>query len=272
LKVLLVEPSRTQSGIIRKYLQGHGVQQVIAAASGQEALQAIQSECPDAVISALHLPDMTGVQLAQQIRKASTKVAPGFLLISSEDEKSEAGTLSKCGRAILLHKPFTAEKLGEALKVVTAPALDVMAAGARSGCFPPDSAPMAQAGKSKFNPVRVLIVDDSAPARLHIRGVLEELGFQKFVEAIDGARAIAAAAKNTFGLIVTDYNMPHMDGRGLIAFLKDNPATASVPIIMVTTETDPRKLDAVRQLGVTVCDKTFPRDVVGRIIEKIVGG
>jgi serine/threonine-protein kinase len=280
LKLLLVEPSRTQSGIIRKYLQGHGVQQVVAVASGQEALQAVRSERPEAVISALHLPDMTGVQLAQQIRKENTKAAPGFVLISSEDEKSEAGTLSKCGKAILLHKPFTAEKLGEALKVVTAPAVDTTATGAGSGDLRTTGSGVPHAasagtmatGRSKLSSVRVLIVDDSAPARLHIRGVLEELGFQKFVEAVDGARAVAAAAKDSFGLIVTDYNMPHMDGRGLIAFLKENPATASVPIIMVTSETNPSKLDAVRQLGVTVCDKTFQRDVVGTIIEKIVGG
>ena len=51
-------------------------------------------------------------------------------------------------------------------------------------------------------------------------------------------------------MIVTDYNMPFMDGSGLVGYLKQNPSTASVPIIMVTTEQDPVKLDAVRQLGV----------------------
>jgi serine/threonine-protein kinase len=250
-KVVLVEPSRAQSGIIRKYLQAQGVQHVVAVATGQEALQAVNSDRPDAIISALHLPDMTGVELGKRIHTQSVGTGAGFVLISSEDESWEAGTLSKCGRAVLLHKPFTAQKLGEALKVVTAP---------------------ADAGKSKLGRLRVLIVDDSAPARLHIRGVLEGLGMVKFVEATDGARAVAWAAKDTFDLIVTDYNMPYMDGRGLVAFLRENPSTASVPIIMVTSETDPRKLDAVRQLGVTICDKSFQRDVVRKIIEKMMDG
>jgi len=70
-------------------------------------------------------------------------------------------------------------------------------------------------------------------------------------------------------LIVTDYNMPLMDGRGLVGYLRQNPATASVPIVMVTTETDPAKLDAVRQLGVTVCDKSFPPEAIRGIIEQI---
>jgi serine/threonine protein kinase len=56
------------------------------------------------------------------------------------------------------------------------------------------------------------------------------------------------------------------------AVLKQNSATASVPIIMVTSETDPGKLKAIRQLGVTVCDKSFQRDIVRKIIEQIIGG
>jgi serine/threonine protein kinase/CheY-like chemotaxis protein len=254
-KVILVEPSRAQSGIIRKYLQGQGVQNVVAVGSGQEALKTLDNDRPDAVVSALHLPDMNGVELGQRIHSQSKGHGPGFVLISSEAESSEAGTLSKCGKAVLLHKPFTPEKLAEALKVVITPV----------GAAP-------AAGKSKLGQLRVLIVDDSAPARLHIRGVLEGLGLSKFVEAADGARAVAAAAKDTFDLIVTDYNMPYLDGRGLITFLKENPATTSVPIIMVTTETDPGKLQAVRQLGVTICDKSFQRDVVQKIIHQMIGG
>lgn len=253
-KVILVEPSRVQSGIIRKYLQGQGVQNVVAVASGQEALNVLMKERLDAIVSALHLPDMTGVELGQRIHSQSKGNGPGFVLISSEAESSQAGTLSKCGKAVLLHKPFTPEKLAEALKVVTAPAIAAFAVS-----------------KSKLGQLRVLIVDDSAPARLHIRGVLEALGLVRFIEAADGARAVAAAAKDTFDLIVTDYNMPYLDGRGLITFLKENPATASVPIIMVTTETDPGKLQAVRQLGVTICDKSFQRDVIQKILEQIVG-
>ena len=251
LRVLLVEPSRTQSGIIRKYLQMAGVQNIVAAASGQEALQAVRSQRPDTIVNALHLPDMTGVQLAQQIR-AEIKVAPpGFVMISSEADSSEAGSLSACGRAVHLKKPFTAEQLLEALRVVSPPA--------QSGSATKD--------RSKL---RVLIVDDSTPARLHIRQVLTTLGLTQFVDASDGAKAVALVARDSFDLIVTDYNMPFMDGSGLVGYLKQNPATANVPIIMVTTETDPAKLEAVRALGVTaICDKSFQLDVVRKIIDEL---
>jgi two-component system, chemotaxis family, chemotaxis protein CheY len=252
LKVLLVEPSRTQSGIIRKYLQDQGVQHVVAVASGQEALRLVRSERPDAIISALHLSDMIGVQLAQQIRGESKEAGPGFVLISSEGGSSETGTLSKCDKAVVLQKPFTPERLVEALRLVSA--------------VQPPSATTTECGK-----IRALIVDDSAPARRHIRGVLTGLGLSQFVEAADGAQAVAALVGGTFDLIVTDYNMPYMDGRGLVGYLKQNPSTASIPIIMVTTEEDAGKLEAVRQLGVAaVCDKSLPPEIARRIIDQLV--
>jgi serine/threonine protein kinase len=251
VKVLLVEPSRTQSGIIRKYLQGQGVEEIVTAASGKDALEAFRTARPDAIVSALHLPDMTGVQLAQQVREEAKASAPGFVLISSESESSDAGSLSKCGHAVLVKKPFTPEQLLSALRVVSQ----------RSQ----SAAPAIDRGN-----LRVLIVDDSAAARLHVRNVLAGMGVAKFAEAADGAQAVAAVARETFDLIVTDYNMPLMDGRGLVGYLKQNPATASVPIIMVTTETDPAKLEAVRLLGVTaVCEKSFPPEIVRKTLDEL---
>jgi two-component system, chemotaxis family, chemotaxis protein CheY len=212
----------------------------------------VRTDRPDAIVSALHLSDMTGVQLAQQVCAESKVPPPGFVLISSETERAEAGSLSKCGKAIFLQKPFTPEKLAEALRFVTAE--------------PPR--PLTTTARGKL---RVLIVDDSAAARSHIRGALLGLGVTQFVEAADGAAGVAAVATASFDLIVTDYNMPYMDGRGLVGYLKQNPATASVPIIMVTTEQDAGKLDAVRQLGVAaVCDKSFRPEIVQTVLDQLV--
>jgi two-component system chemotaxis response regulator CheY len=156
----------------------------------------------------------------------------------------------------VLRKPCAPEQLAEALKLV----LDKSWSSAESA-----------AAKTKPNSHRALIVDDSAAARLHIRGVLEGLGLTKLMEAADGAEAVAVVAKEKFDLIVSDYNMPYMDGRGLVGYLKHNPATASVPIIIVTTENDPGKLEALRQLGVAaICDKTFRPDEVRKIVDHLL--
>jgi two-component system chemotaxis response regulator CheY len=115
-----------------------------------------------------------------------------------------------------------------------------------------------------------MIVDDSATARIQVRNVLQSLGFSTFLEVPDGAHAIATAARESCDLIVTDYNMPLMDGRALVSYFKQNPATAAVPILMVTTETDPRVLDPVRRLGVlAVVEKAFPASIVGPLLEPL---
>jgi serine/threonine protein kinase/CheY-like chemotaxis protein len=251
LRVLLVEPSRTQSGIIRKYLQGQGVTNVTVAASGKEALQAVGAQGAEAIVSALHLPDMNGVQLAEEVRKKARAQLPGFVIISSEADSAEVGTLSKVGRAVHLKKPFTASQLVEALCVVSEP---ISAVRDRRS-------------------MRVLIVDDSTPARLHVKQVLSSLGISDFMEAADGAQGVALVAREPFDLIVTDYNMPFMDGAGFVGYLKQNPTTANIPIVMVTTETDPAKLDAIRRLGVTaICEKRFPREAVEKILDELTAG
>lgn len=274
LKVLLIEPSRTQASIIRKYLQSQNIQQIVTAASGEEALNTVRMESPNAVICAMYLSDTTGVELAQHLNAASAGAAPGFVLLSSDFEGADEATLSKCGQAVVLQKPFTPEKLVDALSVVTGQALTVLPASPEEmglslvrplvlGPLPAPAAPPAYVG------MRALIVDDSKAARLHVRNVLGGLGLTEVSEAEDGAQAVATLARESFDLIVTDYNMPLMDGRSLVSYVKQNPATSSVPVIMVTTETDAAKLEAVRALGVAaLCEKDIPPEVVRSVLDQ----
>src|SRR5262249_52296708 len=112
--------------------------------------------------------------------------------------------------------------------------------------------------------------DDSAAARSHIRGALAGLGLRHIVEAADGAEAAALVEKEAFDLVVTDYHMPRLDGRGLIDFIRHRSPIPSVPVIVATTETDPAKLEALRQLGVSaICGKSLPPEVVRGAIERL---
>jgi serine/threonine protein kinase/DNA-binding NarL/FixJ family response regulator len=265
--ILLVEPSRVQAAIIRKYLQEIGFQEITTASSGKQALEIIRNSPAHVVISTMHLADMTGMQLVEKMWAQQPESPPGFVIITSQSDAEEANLPSSTAHAVLLPKPFDQNQLAEALlAAMSGPSsrtcTDLPSRGRDSG---------KSTDPSDHGRLRVLIVDDSALARVHIRAVLKELGITQFVEAADGARAVAALASGSFDLIVTDYNMPFMDGGGLVAYLKQNPATASVPIIMVTTETDPGKLEPVRKLGVTVCDKSFQRDAVRKILDQLVG-
>lgn len=256
ITALIVEPSRVQASIIKGYLQEQSVEIVGTAANGKDAIELVQKLQPGAVLSAMYLSDISGVELAQRIRSENKNSPPGFVLITSEADDAESAAITRLNRVLMLPKPFTAAQLSDALKLVT---------GATA------TNPLGRETKRKTrNELRVLIVDDTAPARIQVRTVLQGLGFTQFLEVPDGAHAIAVAARENCDLIVTDYNMPLMDGRALVSYLKQNPATAAVPIVMVTTETEPRVLDPVRRLGVAaIVEKAFPASVVGPLLDSL---
>jgi len=260
ITVFVVEPSRVQAAIIKSYLQEHALAVVGTAATGRDAIEAVRELRPRAIISAMHLSDINGLQLAQQIRSQTTTEAPGFVLVTSEAGEVESAALSQFHRVLLLPKPFTAPQLAEALNQVTGASTPLPAAA------PADAA----RGAVDRSRLRVMIVDDSSTARINVRTVLQGLGISQFLEVPDGAHAIAVAAREICDLIVTDYNMPLMDGRALVSYLKQNPATATIPIVMVTTETEPQVLDPVRRLGVVaIVEKAFPPSVVGPLLDEL---
>lgn len=240
--VLLVEPSRAQAVIIRKYLHELGVQNIVTTTTAQKALELARGAPPNVVISAMHLADMTGVRLAQEMRAEKKLTSTGFVLITSQAEAADGNLLNQVGHAVRLPKPFTLAQLAQAV------------AAAKNAS--------AKSGR------KVLVADDSAAARSHIRAVLAGLGLSQVVEAADGAEAVAFLESERFDLVVTDYHMPRLDGRQLIEFIRRRSSCPRVPVIMTTTETDPVRLDTVRQLGVfAICDKSFAPDVVRGVID-----
>ncbi len=82
----------------------------------------------------------------------------------------------------------------------------------------------------------VLIVEDSKAIRSMIRVALEEQGSYFVVEATNGFEALKALPTREFDLIVTDINMPDINGLELINFVKSNPAYRTIPLIIVSTE------------------------------------
>lgn len=86
---------------------------------------------------------------------------------------------------------------------------------------------------------RVLVVDDSATMRKIVIKSLREAGFAEldFSEAVDGASALEALRKEEFDLVLSDINMPGMDGLALVRLVRDEAlGGADLPIVMITTE------------------------------------
>ncbi|HTY51347.1 MAG TPA: response regulator [Steroidobacteraceae bacterium] len=90
---------------------------------------------------------------------------------------------------------------------------------------------------------RILAVDDSATMRQMVDATLTSAG-HKVSQAADGREALEIAGKDTFDLVITDVNMPVMDGLTLVKQLRGLPAYRGVPILVLTTEaTTERKLE-----------------------------
>jgi two-component system chemotaxis response regulator CheY len=100
-------------------------------------------------------------------------------------------------------------------------------------------------------PVDVLIVDDSAAIRKILQRVLRQtdIPIGEVLEAGDGVEALKTLNTRHVNLILSDINMPNMDGLQLLAQLKGNDKWKSVPIVMVTTEGGQGKVIEAVQLG-----------------------
>ncbi len=99
--------------------------------------------------------------------------------------------------------------------------------------------------------IKVLVVDDFATMRRIVKGVLRQLGFENIVEAEDGSIALDTLKKEEIGLIVSDWNMPNMNGLDLLKAVKGDDGLKGIPFIMVTAEgLKENVLEAVK-VGVT---------------------
>jgi len=84
--------------------------------------------------------------------------------------------------------------------------------------------------------MKLLIVDDSTMLRDMLSYALNEGGYNDVVEAVDGVDGLKKAKETEFDLIITDVNMPNMDGITLVSELRNLPQYAKSPILVLTTE------------------------------------
>ncbi len=255
LSILLVEPSSTQSRVIVNHLRKEGILSIEGVNSGAGALDSLNSYPPDLVISAMYLPDMTATQLITEIRQMEEFNALPFMLISSESSLDILDPIRQAGVVAILPKPFDHTDLKRALRA-TLEFVD------------PDDIELQFYNAESL---RVLVVDDSSMARNYISRVLENMGIRQIVLARDGNEGITQFAQQIFDLVVTDFNMPGLDGKQMVDIIRKDMGNSYVPILMVTSEQDLTRLSTVEQAGVSaICDKPFEPQNVKQILARIL--
>lgn len=257
LSILLVEPSATQLKIIMRQLQQAGVSKIDGVADGAAALALIEKYPPDLIISAMYLPDMTAADLLLQIRADDRHADCNFMLISSETDFNTLEPLRQAGVVAILPKPFAPEDLRRALRT-TVDYLDPQELSLQNY----DAAHL-----------KILLVDDSLTARNHIARVLEDLGIGYVAKAENGVQAVSLLQQDDFDLVVTDLNMPGMDGQALTQYIRGELGNNFMPILMVTSEQNQTRLGQVQQAGISaLLDKPFEpqsiRETLYRVLDE----
>jgi len=98
--------------------------------------------------------------------------------------------------------------------------------------------------------MRILTVDDSRTMRGMLRMALVSAGFN-VIEAVDGEHGLEVLIQNGADVIITDINMPKLDGFGFIEAVRETAAHRATPILVLTTESDPEKKNRARNAGAT---------------------
>lgn len=118
---------------------------------------------------------------------------------------------------------------------------------------------------------RLMIVDDSPVMRAFVRRTIQVTGLptSAFLEAGNGEEALSRLRASTepVDLILTDINMPVMDGEGLLVQLKRDPALASIPVVVVSTDSTEQRVGALLRLGASdYVRKPFPPERLSEVL------
>jgi two-component system, chemotaxis family, chemotaxis protein CheY len=120
--------------------------------------------------------------------------------------------------------------------------------------------------------LKCMIVDDMQTSRMLIRSALEELGVTQIAIAADGEQALKSLMVQPLPLVISDYNMPKLDGLSLLRALRAYGPTSKVAFIMMTGRGDQDLIDKAKPYGVTgYLSKPFTAATVKAHIEKVIG-
>ena len=120
--------------------------------------------------------------------------------------------------------------------------------------------------------LRVMVVDDMSTSRGLITQALDAIGVTQYATAADGKSALQAILKSPVHLVISDYNMPEMDGLHLLHYMRSQAQTQKTGFLLITGRADPQVIAKGKQLGMNnYLAKPFETADLKKAIEAIVG-
>jgi Response regulator containing CheY-like receiver, AAA-type ATPase, and DNA-binding domains len=118
--------------------------------------------------------------------------------------------------------------------------------------------------------MKILVVDDMSTMRRIVKNILKQIGFNNLEEAENGQDALAKLHADTYGFVVSDWNMPIMMGIDLLRAIRADEKLKTIPVLMVTAEAQKENLMEAVQAGVSnYVVKPFTAETMQEKINKI---
>lgn len=255
ISILMVVPSRVLGAVLKKELGDLGVMQMVCCKNIQQALQQMRDQKPDLVVSSMYFEDGDGIELISRMREEAALQDMLFMLVSGEERFEMLDQIRQAGVVAMLPRPFTHDAL-------------VHAVNASLGLMDEEQ---LKTDNKDIGSLRVLLVDDSRLARKHMLNILGKIGVPEELvfQAENGEEAIDKLERGQFDLVLTDYNMPVMDGEALLKFIREHDELDKLPVVMVTSEQSESKLGLIKSHGVTaMLDKPFDAPHLKTLLEQ----
>jgi PAS domain S-box-containing protein len=234
-RVLLVNDLQVVTEILAEQLRSLGVGSLVLARDGSRALDTLEHEPVDVVVSDVHMPILDGFQLCRLMRSTEfpdLNRVPVVLVSATYRDQAAQRLARDVGAQAFLEWPFSAEDLGGAIEQAL-------------------RSPETVLGE----PVRVLIADDESAIRSSLAMVLEREGFEVRGVA-DGQAAIDAGDAWRPHLVLCDYMMPKQDGAAVLAWYQQH--RPDTPIIILTAHgTERLAVDMMRKGAYDYLAKPF---------------
>lgn len=237
LKIILVDDKVVYRNAIRTLIQKLGDVEIIAEASnGQEFLRVLEFNIPDLVFMDIEMPEMNGIEATREaIKRHPDLVIIGLSMY--ENQKYIDDLLAAGAKGYLLKLSDNAQIFRQILQN---PRAEIFFSKEISPNKPSED----QQKKT------ILIADDFENTRFVIEFTLKQAGYE-VLKAVDGQDALKYFDGRTIDLLVTDLNMPRMDGLQLAESVKQISGYKAIPILLLTTEINEEKKQRSKDIGIT---------------------
>jgi CheY-like chemotaxis protein len=219
-RILVVTSSDSKQKDCVDQLSQMGFENINSATNGVEALKLLRDSPIDMVLSDWDLPDTDGLELLKTIKKSPSLQGTPFIFLTAHTDEEKNRQAMTYGAVDNFADPSSSTNLKENIEII-------LNRGIRN----------------------ILIVEDSDIQREICIAQLQQIGFEKITGATNGKEALEYLENNSVDFILSDWNMPELNGLELLKKVKGNTALKDIPFLILTINNDEDKNQEALNLG-----------------------